>query len=44
MFQHQVVATSGEEARKIFFNEKSLDLTQGYQLLSGGVGQRFESR
>jgi hypothetical protein len=38
MFQHQVVAMSGGEARKIFFNEKSLNLAQGYQLLRGGVG------
>jgi len=33
---------SGEEARKVFFNEKNLNFTQGYYLLRGGVGRSFE--
>jgi sterol 14-demethylase len=40
--QHTVVAMSGEEARKTFFNEKRLSFTQGYQLLMGGVSQILE--
>jgi len=41
-FQHQVVAMSGDEARKMFFNEKGLDFVQGYKLLMGGVSQVLE--
>ena len=37
MVQYQVVAMSGEEARKTFFNEKGLNFTEGYRLLMGGV-------
>jgi sterol 14-demethylase len=35
--QHTVVVISGEEARKVFHDDKWLDITQGYQILSGGV-------
>jgi sterol 14-demethylase len=33
---------SGDEARKMFFNEKGLDFVQGYKLLMGGVSQVLE--
>jgi len=39
MFQYQVVAMSGEEARKVFFNEKNLNFTEGYRLLMGAVSE-----
>ena len=35
--QHRVVAISGEEARKMFFNEKGLGLDEGYRILMGGA-------
>ena len=28
---------SGEENRKIFFNDRNLDIVEGYRLLSGGT-------
>jgi len=34
--QHRVIALSGEKARKIFFDDKNLDLPQGYRILMGG--------
>lgn len=34
----------GEEARKTFYNEKSLSFTEGYRLLMGGVSGIFELR
>jgi hypothetical protein len=33
------MAMSGKEARRTFFNEKDLYLSQGYGLLMGGVSQ-----
>jgi hypothetical protein len=37
IIQYQVVAMSGEEAGKTFFNEQGLNFTEGYRLLMGGV-------
>lgn len=37
VLQHRVVAISGEEARKMFFNEKGLGLDEGYRILMGGA-------
>lgn len=34
--QHRVIALNGEQSRKIFFNEKSLDFQEGYNVLMGG--------
>ncbi|THH10817.1 hypothetical protein EW146_g8249, partial [Bondarzewia mesenterica] len=34
---HKVVAVRGEEARKAFFSERSLDFTEGYRILRGGA-------
>jgi hypothetical protein len=42
--QHQVVALSGEDARRTFFNEKGLSFTQGYKLFMGGVSQILQLR
>jgi sterol 14-demethylase len=36
VLQHQIVAMSGEEARKTFFNGKGLNFVEGYRLLMGG--------
>ncbi|KAJ7509078.1 hypothetical protein B0H11DRAFT_1901842 [Mycena galericulata] len=33
--KHRVVASSGEDARKIFFNDKSMNLDEGYKILLG---------
>ena len=35
--QHNVVALRGEEARKAFFDNKSLNFTEGFKVLVGGV-------
>jgi len=35
--QHRVVALTGQEARKVFFNEPALDFTEGYKILMGGA-------
>ena len=37
LFQHTVVATRGDEARKAFFDNKSLSLQEGYKILMGAV-------
>ncbi|EIN08262.1 hypothetical protein PUNSTDRAFT_143902 [Punctularia strigosozonata HHB-11173 SS5] len=37
VLHHQVVALQGEEGRKVFFNDKSLDFTEGYRILMGGA-------
>ncbi|KDR74009.1 hypothetical protein GALMADRAFT_71675 [Galerina marginata CBS 339.88] len=37
VLQHQVVALRGEEARKAFFDTKSLDFIEGYKILMGAV-------
>ena len=34
--QHRVIALNGEQSRKMFFNEKSLDFQEGYNVLMGG--------
>jgi len=31
-----VIALNGEQSRKMFFNEKSLDFQEGYNVLMGG--------
>jgi hypothetical protein len=31
-----VIALNGEQSRKVFFNEKSLDFQEGYNVLMGG--------
>lgn len=31
----------GEEARRLFFNDKSLGFTEGYELLTGGGGELY---
>ncbi|KIM79953.1 hypothetical protein PILCRDRAFT_822816 [Piloderma croceum F 1598] len=36
VLHYQVVAMSGEDARKTFFNEKRLSFAKGYQLFMGG--------
>ncbi|KIM37023.1 hypothetical protein M413DRAFT_31186 [Hebeloma cylindrosporum] len=36
-FRHRVVAVAGEQGRKAFLNDQSLDMTQGYKILFGGV-------
>jgi sterol 14-demethylase len=36
-FQHRVIAVTGEQARKVFYNDQSLDLTEGYKILMGGA-------
>jgi hypothetical protein len=41
--QYKIVAMSGKEARDTFFHEKVVSLTQGHQLLTGGVSQILES-
>ncbi|KAJ7167862.1 cytochrome P450 [Mycena filopes] len=33
--RHRVIAASGEEARKVFFNDKSLSMDEGYKILLG---------
>ncbi|KAJ7131202.1 cytochrome P450 [Mycena epipterygia] len=35
VLQHRVIASSGIDARKIFFSEKSLNLDEGYKILQG---------
>ncbi|KAG6829615.1 hypothetical protein H0H92_004022 [Tricholoma furcatifolium] len=37
MTEHSVVALSGEQARKVFFNEQTLNLPEGYRVLMGGA-------
>ncbi|KAG6860941.1 hypothetical protein C0995_005771 [Termitomyces sp. Mi166 len=37
--QHTIVALSGDKARKAFFNEQGLDLTEGYRIFMGGIPQ-----
>ncbi|KAF8155590.1 cytochrome P450 [Crassisporium funariophilum] len=37
VLQHDVVAMRGEEARKAFFESKSLDFLEGYKILMGGA-------
>ncbi|KAJ3510208.1 hypothetical protein NLJ89_g4815 [Agrocybe chaxingu] len=37
VLQHQVVALRGEEARKAFFDSKSLNFTEGYKILFGAA-------
>lgn len=36
-YQHTVVATRGDEARKVFFDSRSLDFNEGYKILMGAV-------
>ena len=35
--QHNVVALRGDEARKAYFDNKSLNFTEGFKVLMGGV-------
>lgn len=35
--QHRVIAVSGDEGRKLFFNNANLDLDLGYQVLYGSA-------
>jgi len=37
LLQHRVIAMAGEPNRKIFFNDRNLDLGEGYRILLGGV-------
>lgn len=39
--KHDVVALRGEEARKVFFDTKSLDFIEGYKILMGAVSSFF---
>ncbi|RDB27059.1 putative lanosterol 14-alpha demethylase [Hypsizygus marmoreus] len=39
VLQHRIVALSGELGRKVFFNDQSLDLPEGYRILMGGAPQ-----
>ncbi|KAJ7784926.1 cytochrome P450 [Mycena maculata] len=41
VLQHRVVASSGVEARTVFFNDKTLSLDEGYKVLLGG-GPKLE--
>jgi hypothetical protein len=34
--QHRVIALNGEQSKEMFFNEKSLDFQEGYNVLMGG--------
>ena len=36
-----MLVVSGEEARKVFFGNKYLDMTEGYKVLFGGVCQQM---
>jgi hypothetical protein len=38
--KHPVVVLSGDEGRKLFFSDKSLNFIEGYRLLMGGVSLR----
>ena len=35
--QHNVIALRGEEARKAYYDNKSLSFIEGYKMLMGGV-------
>ncbi|KDQ52157.1 hypothetical protein JAAARDRAFT_40504 [Jaapia argillacea MUCL 33604] len=37
VLNHRVVALSGEEGRRVFFTDKSLDFSEGYKILMGGA-------
>lgn len=37
LLKHSVVAVRGEVGRKAFFDDKSLDFTEGYKILMGAV-------
>ena len=37
ILQHRVVAVSGPNGRKLFFNNSSLDVAEGYKILLGGA-------
>lgn len=37
VLQHRVIALTGEQSRKIFFNNHSLDISEGYRILLGGI-------
>ena len=39
--QHNVIALRGEEARKAYFDNKSLSFAEGYKVLMGGVRLSF---
>jgi len=43
MFQLELVAASGDEARKIFFNHKNLYFRQGHQFSRSAVSQITKS-
>ena len=35
--QHRVVALSGPDGRRLFFNNPGMDVSQGYKILQGGA-------
>jgi sterol 14-demethylase len=35
--QHRVIASSGVDARTVFFHDKSLDMREGYKILQGNT-------
>ena len=35
--QHRIVVVTGEQGRKVFFNDQSLDLGEGYKILFGSA-------
>ncbi|RDB26871.1 Lanosterol 14-alpha demethylase [Hypsizygus marmoreus] len=39
VLQHRIVALSGELGRNVFFNDQSLDFSEGYRILTGAVPQ-----
>lgn len=41
LLKNEVIALSGDEARRMFFREKSLNLYQGFQVLIGTVRDRI---
>ncbi|KAF8804683.1 cytochrome P450 [Phlegmacium glaucopus] len=37
VLQHRVIAMAGEANRKMFFNDRRLNMTEGYKILAGGI-------
>ncbi|PPR02168.1 hypothetical protein CVT24_011356 [Panaeolus cyanescens] len=42
VLHHNVVAVRGDDARKVFFDSKSLDFTEGYKILMGAAPRLSE--
>ena len=37
VLHHKVIALTGEDARRVFYSDPRLDMSEGFKLLSGGV-------